>query len=138
MNAGSQDELASSSRVRAPTMSKADCDVIVLGAGARARVCEGNTGIGSAGRTGQSGGVHRRAAAWGVLDVVKRRVTEWPVEFLNRPRRTERTIPDYLALDAPPKRLDIIRGVARSGWLCAVSGNQGAEQRVALPRRGTV
>ena len=30
-----------------------------------------------------------------------------------RPRRTERTIPDYLALDAPSKRLDIIRGVAR-------------------------
>ena len=50
MKAGSQDELVSSSRVRAPTMSKADYDVIVLGAGAgaRARVCEGNTGIGSA------------------------------------------------------------------------------------------
>ncbi len=48
MKAGSQDELVSSSRVRAPTMSKADYDVIVLGAGARGRVCEGNTGIGSA------------------------------------------------------------------------------------------
>jgi hypothetical protein len=45
--------------------------------------------------------------------VVKPRVTEWPVEFLNRPRRTERTIPDFLAPDAPPNRLDILRGVAR-------------------------
>jgi hypothetical protein len=46
------------------------------------------------------------------VHVVERRVTEWPVEFLTRPRRTERTIPDFLAPDAPPNRLDIIRGVA--------------------------
>jgi hypothetical protein len=39
------------------------------------------------------------------------RVTEWPVEFLRRPRRTPRTIPDFLAPDAPPNRLDILRGV---------------------------
>lgn len=41
-----------------------------------------------------------------------RRVTEWHVEFLRRPRRTPTTIPDFLAPDAPPNRLDIIRGLA--------------------------
>jgi hypothetical protein len=41
------------------------------------------------------------------------RITEWPVQFLTRPRRTERTIPDFLAPDAPANRLDIIRGLAR-------------------------
>ncbi|MBL8755151.1 MAG: RDD family protein [Planctomycetes bacterium] len=40
------------------------------------------------------------------------RRTEWPVEFLRRPRRTARTIPDFLAPDAPPNRLDILRGLA--------------------------
>ena len=38
------------------------------------------------------------------------RIAEWPVEFLSRPRRTERTIPDFLAPDAPPNRLAILRG----------------------------
>lgn len=41
------------------------------------------------------------------------RITEWPVEFLRRPRRTDRTIPDFLAPDAPSNRLDILRGVAK-------------------------
>jgi hypothetical protein len=41
------------------------------------------------------------------------RITEWPVAFLSRPRRTARTIPDFLAPDAPDNRLDIIRGIAR-------------------------
>lgn len=41
------------------------------------------------------------------------RLTEWPVEFLARPRRTEHTIPDFLAPDAPANRLDILRGLAR-------------------------
>ena len=41
------------------------------------------------------------------------RFTEWPVEFLSRPRRTARTIPDFLAPDAPANRLDIIRGIAK-------------------------
>jgi putative acetyltransferase len=41
------------------------------------------------------------------------RVTEWPVEFLRRPRRTANTIPDFLSPDAPPNRLDILRGLAR-------------------------
>jgi hypothetical protein len=41
-----------------------------------------------------------------------RRVTEWPVEFLRRPRRTADTIPAFLASDAPANRLDILRGHA--------------------------
>jgi hypothetical protein len=39
-------------------------------------------------------------------------ITERPVEFLSRPQRTERTIPDFSSPDAPPNRLDIIRGKA--------------------------
>lgn len=41
------------------------------------------------------------------------RVTEWPVEFLSRPKRNERTIPEFLSPDAPSNRLDIIRGKAK-------------------------
>lgn len=44
--------------------------------------------------------------------VKEERVTEWPVEFLHRPRRTDRTIPEFLAPDAPANRLDILRGQA--------------------------
>lgn len=44
--------------------------------------------------------------------VREERVAEWPVEFLSRPRRTARTIPDFLAPDAPPNRLAILRGQA--------------------------
>ncbi|MEM7666239.1 MAG: GCN5 family acetyltransferase [Pseudomonadota bacterium] len=40
------------------------------------------------------------------------RVTEWQVEWLRRPRRTERTIPDFLSPNAPANRLDILRGEA--------------------------
>ena len=47
------------------------------------------------------------------VHVQERRVTEWPVAFLSRPRRTPRTIPDFMAPDAPPNRLDIIRGLAK-------------------------
>lgn len=46
------------------------------------------------------------------VHVTEERRTEWPVEFLGRPRRTERTIPDFLSPDAPPNRLAIIRGLA--------------------------
>lgn len=46
------------------------------------------------------------------VHVKDRRVTEWPVEFLSRPRRDESTIPDFLSPDAPANRLDIIRGLA--------------------------
>jgi len=50
------------------------------------------------------------------VHVRERRVTEWPVEFLRRPRRTPETIPAFLAPDAPANRLDVLRGEAgRSG-----------------------
>jgi hypothetical protein len=39
------------------------------------------------------------------------RITEWPVEFLRRPRRTANTIPDFLSPTAPANRLDILRGL---------------------------
>jgi|SRR5215468_1957821 len=41
------------------------------------------------------------------------RVTEWPVAFLSRPRRTSNTIPDFLSPEAPSNRLDILRGLVR-------------------------
>lgn len=40
------------------------------------------------------------------------RITEWPVAFLRRPRRTANTIPDFLSPNAPTNRLDILRGLA--------------------------
>lgn len=43
----------------------------------------------------------------------EKRIAEWPVEFLSRPRRNERTIPDFLAPDAPKNRLAILRGLAQ-------------------------
>ena len=46
------------------------------------------------------------------VHVRERRVTEWPPGFLRHPRRTARTIPDFLAPDAPANRLDILRGKA--------------------------
>lgn len=46
------------------------------------------------------------------LHVRQERITEWPVEFLRRPRRTENTIPDFLSPNAPANRLDILRGLA--------------------------
>jgi hypothetical protein len=45
--------------------------------------------------------------------VKKRRITEWPVVFLSRPRRTKNTIPDFLSPNAPKNRLDILRGLAQ-------------------------
>lgn len=41
----------------------------------------------------------------------EQRITEWPVEFLRRPQRNDRTIPDFFAPDAPENRLDILRGL---------------------------
>ena len=46
------------------------------------------------------------------VHVREERVAEWPVEFLNRPRRTEQTIPAFMAPDAPLNRLAILRGQA--------------------------
>jgi len=45
--------------------------------------------------------------------VKEQRVTEWPVSFLKRPRRTNRTIPDFLSPQAPMNRLDILRGLTQ-------------------------
>jgi hypothetical protein len=44
--------------------------------------------------------------------VLEERITEWPVEFLRRPRRTEKTIPNFLSPNAPANRLEILRGLA--------------------------
>lgn len=46
------------------------------------------------------------------IHVKEQRIAEWPVQFLSRPKRTATTIPDFFALDAPPNRLDILRGMA--------------------------
>jgi len=46
------------------------------------------------------------------LHVREERITEWPVEFLRRPRRTQNTIPDFLSPNAPANRLDILRGLS--------------------------
>ena len=44
--------------------------------------------------------------------VTEERITEWQVAWLSRSRRTARTIPDFFSPDAPPNRLDILRGEA--------------------------
>ena len=45
------------------------------------------------------------------LHVNEERLTEWPVVFLSRPRRTDSTIPNFLSPTAPANRLDILRGL---------------------------
>jgi len=47
------------------------------------------------------------------VHVIEERITEWPVAFLARPRRTQNTIPNFLAPNAPPNRLAILRGEAQ-------------------------
>lgn len=44
------------------------------------------------------------------IHIKKERLTEWPVEFLKRPKRNEHTIPDFLSPNAPANKLDILRG----------------------------
>ena len=44
------------------------------------------------------------------LHMKEERITEWPLGFLQRPRRTENTIPDFLSPNAPDNKLEIIRG----------------------------
>ena len=46
------------------------------------------------------------------MHVRQERITEWSVEFLSRPRRSQNTIPDFLSPNAPANRLDILRGLA--------------------------
>ncbi len=45
------------------------------------------------------------------IHVKEERITEWHVPLLKRPRRTETTILNFLSPDAPPNRLDILRGL---------------------------
>lgn len=47
------------------------------------------------------------------IHVKENRLTEWPVEFLTRPKRTENTIPDFLSPNAPKNRLEILRGIEK-------------------------
>ncbi|MEL6654971.1 MAG: GCN5 family acetyltransferase [Bacteroidota bacterium] len=46
------------------------------------------------------------------LHVKEERITEWAIEFLKRPKRTENTIPDFMSPNAPKNKLDILRGLA--------------------------
>ena len=46
------------------------------------------------------------------IHVKKKRIAEWPPEFLTRPRRNEHTIPDFMSPDAPDNKLDILHGLA--------------------------
>ena len=46
------------------------------------------------------------------IHVKNEHITEWPVVFLKRPRRTECTIPDFMSPNAPSNKLDILRGLA--------------------------
>lgn len=57
------------------------------------------------------------------VHVKEPRITEWPVAFLSRPRRTAETIPAFLAPDAPANRLDILRGVAAATGAGAKQGH---------------
>lgn len=56
------------------------------------------------------------------VHVKEQRVTEWPVAFLNRPKRTPKTIPNFLAPHAPANRLEILRGQASQA---DADGNEG-------------
>ena len=46
------------------------------------------------------------------IHVTESRVTEWPVDFLSRPKRSPSTIPDFFSPNAPDNRLQILRGLA--------------------------
>lgn len=45
------------------------------------------------------------------VHVKEQRLTEWPVEFLSRPRRNTNTISNFFSADAQSNRLDILRGL---------------------------
>jgi hypothetical protein len=45
------------------------------------------------------------------VHVKEQRLAEWPVAFLSRPKRTDRTIPDFLSPNAPANKLNILRGL---------------------------
>jgi hypothetical protein len=46
------------------------------------------------------------------VHMIDKRVAEWPVEFLSRPKRNKDTIPNFLSPEAPANRLDVLRGLA--------------------------
>lgn len=46
------------------------------------------------------------------VHVKEERITEWPVAFLSRPRRTPDTISNFLSPNAPANRLEVLRGTA--------------------------
>jgi hypothetical protein len=46
------------------------------------------------------------------VHVKRRRVTEWHVEWLSRPKRGKNTIRNFLSRTSSPDRLDILRGTA--------------------------
>lgn len=45
------------------------------------------------------------------VHVKEERLAEWHIEYLCRPKRSEKTIRDFLSPDAPHNRLDVIRGL---------------------------
>lgn len=45
------------------------------------------------------------------IHIKDERITEWPVQFLSRPKRDENTLPNFFSPSAPDNRLDIIRGL---------------------------
>lgn len=47
------------------------------------------------------------------IHIKQERLTEWPVDFLTRPKRNENTLPDFFSENAPSNRLDIIRGLPK-------------------------
>ena len=47
------------------------------------------------------------------IHMKERRIAEWPVVFLSRPRRDANTIPNFMSPNAPSNRLDILRGLAK-------------------------
>jgi hypothetical protein len=47
------------------------------------------------------------------IHMKERRIAEWPVVFLSRPRRDAHTIPNFMSPNAPSNRLDILRGLAK-------------------------
>jgi len=48
------------------------------------------------------------------IHVKEVRLTEWPVEFLCRPKRTSSTIPDFLSDSESPESMDVLRGHTHS------------------------
>lgn len=59
--------------------------------------------------------------------VKENRITEWPVHFLRRPRRTKHTIPDFLSPDAPANK------VGHTSWTCI-----NAQHRLTREHAGAV